>query len=150
MVGHFPLLGAGLNAFATAFPRYQTLWPGVWFGEAHNEYLQALLDMGLVGAALAGVLFVTLFRGALAAALRGPLDAGLFGSLVGAAVHATVDFNWQIPANAATFVALAGLTLRRAASASAEDSLPGAAAGRRTDDESLTPRSATPRIESLS
>ncbi len=39
---------------------------------------------------------------------------GLFGGLLALAVHALVDFNWQIPANAATYVALAALAFREA------------------------------------
>jgi len=34
------------------------------------------------------------------------------GALLGLALDNLVDFNWQIPANAATFVALAGLACR--------------------------------------
>jgi hypothetical protein len=44
-----------------------------------------------------------------------PLDAGIFGALLACCLHNVVDFNWQIPANAATFVALAGLAVRRGA-----------------------------------
>ncbi len=37
----------GWNAFATAYPWYQTVWRTDWIGEAHNDYLQALIDGGL-------------------------------------------------------------------------------------------------------
>jgi hypothetical protein len=36
------------------------------------------------------------------------------GSLLASAATNLVDFNWQIPANAATFAVLAGLALRGA------------------------------------
>ena len=52
MVPHFPVFGVGWNAFATAYPWYQTIWKTEWIGEAHNDYLQALLDGGVVGLAL--------------------------------------------------------------------------------------------------
>jgi len=45
----FPIFGVGWNAFATAYPWYQTIWKTEWIGEAHNDYLQALLDGGVVG-----------------------------------------------------------------------------------------------------
>ena len=80
---------------------------------AHNEYLQALTDTGLLGAALLAVLLVTLFRHAQRAAPLGPLDAGRLASLLALCLHNGVDFNWQVPANAATFVAIAALALRR-------------------------------------
>ncbi len=114
MVPRFPLLGAGFNAFGTAYPSYQTAWKGIWWGEAHNEYLQSLVDLGVAGAGLTAALLVLLFRAAIRAAPRGALEAGLLGSLLASAATNLVDFNWQIPANAATFAVLAGLALRGA------------------------------------
>ncbi len=111
MVPHFPLLGVGWNAFATAYPWYQTVWKTDWIGEAHNDYLQALTDGGLVGVALVMALVALVLRAALARARRSPLELGLLGALVGLALHEVVDFNGQIPANAATAVALAGAAL---------------------------------------
>jgi O-antigen ligase len=111
MVPRFPAFGVGWNAFATAYPWYQTIWRTEWIGEAHNDYLQALLDGGLVGAALVAGLVVVAFRGALARAPRSLPDLGLFGALLGFALHEVVDFNGQIPANAATWIALAALAV---------------------------------------
>jgi O-antigen ligase len=107
----FPVFGLGLNAFATAYPLYQTVWPNDWIGEAHNEYLQVLLDLGLLGAVLVGTLLVRVFRAALRGAVRGGLELGLFGALLALAIHNLVDFNGQIPANAVTWVALGALAL---------------------------------------
>jgi O-antigen ligase len=114
MVPDFPVLGAGFNAFGTAYPVYQTVDKGVWWGEAHNEYLQALVDTGVVGAVLTLSLIYVLFCNTIPAARKGALEAGLLGALLASAFHNLVDFNWQIPANAATFVALAGTALRSA------------------------------------
>ncbi len=57
-------------------------------------------------------LFLVALRGALARARHSPVELGLFGALAGFAFHELVDFNGQIPANAATFVALAALAAR--------------------------------------
>ena len=81
-------------------------------GEAHNDYLQVLLDLGLVGVSLVFPLLAIVFRRALARADRSPLDLALLGSLLGLAAHALVDFNWQIPANALTYIALAAIVVR--------------------------------------
>ena len=119
MVSRFPLFGDGWNAFATAFPWYQTLRTTDWIGEAHNDYLQVLIDGGVLGAGIVAALLATAFRGALARAERSPLDLGLFGALLGLALHGLVDFNGQIPANAATWIALAALAVGRPARDSA-------------------------------
>jgi O-antigen ligase len=109
MVPRFPVFGVGWNAFATAYPWYQTIWRTEWIGEAHNDYLQVLLDGGVLGLLLAAGLLAVVFRGALARAPRSSLDLGLFGALLGFALHEVVDFNGQIPANAATWISLAAL-----------------------------------------
>jgi O-antigen ligase len=113
MVPRFPVFGVGWNAFSTAYPWYQTVWRTDWIGEAHNDYLQALLDGGVVGAGLVAGLVAVVFRGAVARAARSALDLGLFGALLGFALHEIVDFNGQIPANAATWIALAALAVKR-------------------------------------
>jgi O-antigen ligase len=112
MFPSFPLFGAGFNAFGTAYAPYQTIWRGIFIGEAHNEYLQVLLDTGLLGAAIFATALAGLLRAALRAARRSSFGLGLLGSLLALAFHALVDFNWQIPANAATYVALAALAFR--------------------------------------
>src|SRR5262249_27326495 len=91
---HFPALASGFDAFGTAYPYYQTLPRYDWYGEAHNEYLQVLLDTGLAGAALmAGLLFI-LLRSALRAATETPLDAGILAGVLACCFHNVVDFNW--------------------------------------------------------
>ena len=112
MVPRFPVLGAGWNAFATAYPWYRTLPGPDWIGEAHNDYLQALTDGGLVGAGLVLGLLAVVLREALARARTSALDLGLLGALVGLALNALVDFSWQIPAHAATWASLAALATR--------------------------------------
>jgi O-antigen ligase len=116
LVPDFPVFGVGLNAFSSVYPLYQTVWRGDWIGEAHNEYLQVLFDLGLVGALLVSALLFLVYRTAFRGAARGGLELGLFGALLALAIHNLVDFNWQIPANAATWVALAALALNGARS----------------------------------
>jgi O-antigen ligase len=112
IVRHFPVLGVGLNAFGAAYPRYQTFSKELWWGELHNEYLQSAVDMGLIGAALAGIVLTRLYGAALRGARRGALEAALLGALLASAFSNVVESNWQVPGNAATFAALAGLALR--------------------------------------
>jgi O-antigen ligase len=135
MLPRFPVLGAGFNAFGTSYTQYQTIERYEWYGEAHNEYLQALLDTGLVGAALVGALLVRLLRSGVRASAASAVDAGILGALLACAAHNLVDFNWQIPANAATFAALAGLAMRQAAALQ--------------EHANLTARDPLPRIDPL-
>jgi O-antigen ligase len=135
MFPRFPALGAGFNAFGTSYTQYQTIERYEWYGEAHNEYLQALLDMGVVGAALLAALLLRLLRAAVRAAAATPVDAGVLGAILACCVHNLVEFNWQIPANAATFAALAGLAMRQAAALA--------------DPATLTAREPLPRIDPL-
>jgi O-antigen ligase len=114
MFPSFPLLGSGFNAFGTAYAPFQTIWRSDFIGQAHDEYLQVLLDTGLVGAGLFAVIFGRTLKAAAAAASRSAFGVGLFGGILALAVHALVDFNWQIPANAATYIALAALAFREA------------------------------------
>ena len=111
MARHFPVFGVGWNAFATAYPWYQTIWKTEWIGEAHNDYLQALLDGGVLGLAFVCGLLAIVLRSALGRARRSPVDLGVLGALVGLALHELVDFGGQIPANAATGIALAAAAL---------------------------------------
>ena len=71
-----------------------------WYREAHNDYVQLLVETGLPGLAIGLWAAVA----ALAAARR---DPWLFAALAGVLMHEIVDFDLQVPAVAALFVVLA-------------------------------------------
>jgi O-antigen ligase len=112
MVPDFPVFGVGFNDFPSAYRRYQRVHLHEWVGEAHNDYLQALTDIGLLGLGLTLGLVALLVRTALRNAETGNVSVGLLGSVLASCTHALVDFNWQVPANAATFALLAGLAMQ--------------------------------------
>jgi O-antigen ligase len=107
-----PLFGSGFNAFGSALPPRQTVFRTEWIGTTHNEYLQVLVDLGIVGFLLFGRLLVVLVRQIALTAKQSAFHAGLFGSLIAVLAHNLVDCNWQIAANAATFAALAGIAMQ--------------------------------------
>jgi len=107
--------GVGPGHFATRFKQYRTAAVFHDPGHAHNDYLQALAEWGVVGAALAAVPFLLLGWGVWRThgqVQRAPADlevrrsskyafvVGAAGGLVALLVQACFDFNWHIPANA--------------------------------------------------
>lgn len=111
----FPLTGSGLGTFYVTFPRYRQADVPLFYRRAHNDYLQFGAETGAIGVLLVG--------GALALSLltavntlrrrRDPLALGIAFAVVMATsavlVHASVEFNLQIYANAATFVCILAL-----------------------------------------
>jgi O-antigen ligase len=112
----FPVTGVGFGAFREVFPRYMPPGSTRWFNEAHNDYLEVLTDGGLVAAALVSWLAVAY---ALRAGRRlrpdgrrlSPSRVGMAIGIVALSVHALIDFNHQIPANALLFVTVCAMLL---------------------------------------
>lgn len=111
----FPALGSGLGSFHLAFPKYRSGDLLSVYTFAHNDYMQFLVETGLLGFVLLGLIVtLSLFAAVRAQYLRGdPLMRGLsFGAIMGITamlIHSWVDFNLQIPSNAMTFMYLLAL-----------------------------------------
>ncbi len=104
-----PVLGWGLGTFPTVYPQFRTFYTNLFINEAHNDYLQLLTETGLLGFATMVWFVVSVYKRAIAKARTWTSDANgavalacLLG-LTGILVHSAVDFNLQIPANAALF-----------------------------------------------
>ncbi|MBD3868469.1 MAG: O-antigen ligase family protein [Acidobacteria bacterium] len=120
MVADYPLTGVGFGAFGQVFSAYVP--PGetrLWL-QLHNDYLEVLVEGGLV----AGLLLLALmwaygsrlFRMQLAGTLGrtvAPARIGMVVGLVCLSLHALVDFNHQIPGNALMFVVVAAVAMHR-------------------------------------
>lgn len=115
MVAERPLFGFGAGTFHVAFPRFGGPEIRQYYDHAHNDPVQFAAETGLVGTALLSVLVVAALRRAVQVrrAPHAPLDAGLAFGLILAIpavlLQSTVDFHFQIPANALTFVVLLGI-----------------------------------------
>jgi len=115
MFSHRPVLGWGLGTFPTVYPGYRTFYTNLFVNEAHNDYAQVLVETGLFGFALMGWFLFCLYRHGLPTSRRwefkwdGALSLAALLGCSGILVHSLVDFNMQIPANAALFYALCGL-----------------------------------------
>jgi len=57
----FPLIGCGLGAYQFATLPYQTIDINSWYRNADNQYVELLVESGLLGGVLLCVLFVHLF-----------------------------------------------------------------------------------------
>jgi O-antigen ligase len=110
-----PLLGWGLGTFATVYPPFRNFYGDRYVNEAHNDYAQVLVETGIIG--LATLLWVALLLAKAAwrraryaeSDLRAAIRLGLLLGCAGLLAHSFVDFNLQIPANAALFYVCCGL-----------------------------------------
>jgi len=111
----FPLLGAGFGSFRQVFQRYVPEGDWALTNQLHNDYLEVLVDGGAAGFALviwlAWSYIARLLRssGEERTGYRSLSRSGLLLGLASLSVHAFVDFNHQIPANALIFVTLAAI-----------------------------------------
>lgn len=110
----FWLTGTGAGTYETAMLVYQRSAPGVRFNQAHDHYLQAAAEGGLLIGIPLLLAFAWLLR-ASAARLRGPssgllwLRAGAAAGLAGAAVQSVWETGLTVPANGALAVVLAAI-----------------------------------------
>src|SRR6266480_534406 len=109
-----PIAGWGLGLFPIIYPQYRSFSTDLLVNQAHNDYLQALVETGILGLACVLWFIVNLYRSGIGN-LRthsGIATAPALGSLVGCTgvlVHSLSDFNLHIPANAALFFVLCGI-----------------------------------------
>jgi O-antigen ligase len=112
MFAHKPVLGWGLGAFPDVYPQFRSFYTNFFIDRAHNDYAQLLVEMGALGFATMLWFLAVLYRRAFKKLSAGPMDknraltlAAILG-VTGILVHSFVDFNLQIPANAALFYVL--------------------------------------------
>lgn len=118
-IGQFLPLGSGFGTFADVYPRFQTPEVIGYINRAHNDYLEWIMEGGLVSAALVvgfGWFYLrrwteVWYRGTWSAFRFIQVAAGI--SILLLALHGLVDFNFRIPANAIFFAFLAGVFFHR-------------------------------------
>ncbi len=110
-----PILGWGLGSFPIVYPQYRTFYTNFFINEAHDDYLQLLVETGLAGTAIMLWFLIALFRNALRkinkwnSEVTGAFTLACLLGVIGILVHSTVDFNLHIPANAALFYVMSTL-----------------------------------------
>ena len=107
-----PILGWGLGAFPVIYPEYRSFYTDLFVNQAHNDYLQLLDEMGALGFATmlwfigASYYGATKKMDAWTKDPNGALAVAAMLGVTGILVHSLVDFNLQVPANAALFYVL--------------------------------------------
>ncbi len=110
-----PILGTGLDSFATMFQQYDT-WNGRFRVErAHNEYLQTLSDTGIIGFICISLFIYLLFRKSFRVIrseqndLFRSIAIGALAGCLGILIHSFFDFPLRTNSNAFYFLVLAAL-----------------------------------------
>lgn len=111
----YPVSGSGLGTLVAVYPKYETAYDGRVVDHVHNDYVELLAEMGVLGG-LCGLAFLwILLRDARAAfeAEQGhfsrAIHAGAIAGTAGLLLHSLVDFNLHIPSNAILFLVLTAL-----------------------------------------
>ncbi len=117
IVSEFPLFGTGLGTFPSIYPDYEVNRIPMRLFHAHNDYLEYLSELGVVGLILllGGILFMVINSFLIWRVRRYPEVKGLaLGGIVAIIcilIHSITDFNLQIPANMMLFSVVLSLTI---------------------------------------
>lgn len=102
------LHGVGLGGFEAVFKLIQPGHVAGWYDYAHNDLLQWLLEMGLPGAVLLGVVVYAVWRKRELRTEKIPLYAGL----AALCLVSLGDFSWHIPATQVVLAVFLGVVLK--------------------------------------
>jgi O-antigen ligase len=115
LIAAYPVFGCGLGGYEAALHRYKVTSPLLSYDYAHNDYLQLLAELGIVGFALLAALAVGIVIKTLHLAVnreRGDhryVALACLGSFSAIALHSMTDFNFYIQANAMELAWVGGL-----------------------------------------
>jgi O-antigen ligase len=99
----------------SVYPKFETLYDGRMVDHVHNDYLELLAEMGILGGLCGLALLWILLRDAKACFMAEQghfsraLHAGALVALAGLLLHSFVDFNLHITSNALLFLLMAHL-----------------------------------------
>ncbi len=111
MIMDRPFVGTGIGTFIWGFPRFRPFGLTVQANFAHNDYLQAAAEMGIIASFIMVWLLVLALKAALKRVSFDSVKCGCAIGVLSLALHGLVDFNFHIPANMLLFtVYLAILT----------------------------------------
>ncbi|MDY6987174.1 MAG: O-antigen ligase family protein [Thermodesulfobacteriota bacterium] len=115
IIKEYPVLGTGLGTFEHVYPRYQPAQARGYRRELHNDWLQLMVETGIVGFLAVLIGFIALMKRFVGLwwKRRDPFAVGVgigcIGALMASAVHSIFDFSLHIPANALTLAAVVAI-----------------------------------------
>jgi O-antigen ligase len=107
-----PVTGWGLGTFPVVYPQFRSFYTNFFVNQAHDDYMQLLVETGLLGFGIMIWYLVVLYRqawkkiGNWTSDVSGAVALACLMGFTGILIHSAVDFNLQIPANAALFYVL--------------------------------------------
>jgi putative inorganic carbon (hco3(-)) transporter len=140
LIAAYPLFGCGLGNYYPALMPYQTSGLNVAWVNAHNDYLELVSELGIVGFLIPATLMFAVCARAMRAVVSGIncevrfLALACAGGLAAVLIHSLADFNLYVPANAMVLAWISGLSVSLPVSVrqpSCERSVPSAAFIRR-------------------
>jgi len=112
-----PLLGSGGGTFYTAFPAYQSEPYSGYYDNAHNDYIQFAVELGIPATAALGSLIlyclwlcVNTMRKRKTALFQG-VAFGCATSIIAMLLHSSVDYSLQAGANSMFFMTVLCLAI---------------------------------------
>jgi O-antigen ligase len=140
-----PLHGMGSGSFRVAWLRQRPVAEGA--NDVHSLPLEVALELGLVGLLGLGLLVGGTAVAARDAVRRSPaLAAGPAAACATWATHATIDWDWQLPAVTLPAVVLAGCLIAVSETRVPASPRPRAATARRAPAQVPTPRERAPHV----
>ena len=117
LIRTYTVFGCGLGGYETAFSRFKISGVLVTDDFVHNDYLQLLAELGLLGFVIGAALAFIVVRTALRCAMKSSdpearyFAVACLGALSTIGLHSLADFNLYIPANAMLLAWIAGMTI---------------------------------------
>ena len=106
LIEESPWVGVGRGAFEPAITHTHPSAAFASFSHVENEYIQAIVDWGIIGAVLLGICVVWVVLKGARRWNDGPLAAGAIGGIAVIALQSVVDFGIQLLGLAIPFVVL--------------------------------------------
>jgi O-antigen ligase len=108
-----PVLGWGLGTFEHVYPQYRSFYTNHVVQHAHNDYLEFLLETGVVGFTAVLWFVLVLLRSGWKqlpqwkTSLTGVVKIAAMAGCIGILVHSIMGFNLRVTPNAALFYVMA-------------------------------------------